>query len=724
MLIEACRGGHINVVKILLKQTKEKNGNPEVTPATSPTGSDRDVISGPVPPPTDASLPTTGSVVKGSKVRPEVYRESNVGVARGGVGTEGSACPVLRHSTGGVAGNGGGDGGGTIGVGSGDVDAVGGAEHASEQGGAIADDDMSDLSTSKAKRPKVAGDVTSSIASSGSSLSLQYPQYPAPVRAKSKLQQVQQGQLPTMKTASGGTMQYATDSASAMKNVQNWSNMTVPSPFSSPHSSPLSFSKQQQRQQQPHQQQEDGQLSSQMAAIVNYSHLIPDEITQDQETHDEVVARRIYNTPEKSSHVMMENQQVPTLFKPGVPLEDSSLVDCSRNLFSSGAFASQTTVPSSAHSELAKIASSGASRLASVPEPSAPCDSPLTGSPQIDARGKGEVGVPSQRGLGSTDEAAHLPDTMLNPDLMFAQSAPTPERLNSTLPSIDHKLIPHLEALADLLQNPSTLENQYLLALAARAQLFSSSLASGEGDGEGELEDVGESEASLPNVPTQENPLLPSSLDTLAAIAAHISQGNDPSAFAKGFPGALEALANLNSQLPEDEKGSIPSGMDIMNLLSSGVDLTKLLPMLAAMEMQGSLAMEQDAGSGVKRITDPSMVKKLWDGMHCVEANPSYVGGLAGDGGIPAGDGSMGEKGQPSLDYLSDQLRSMQAAGGGRRLPTRSMVDGNFQEGKFQNDLPPPGELVDTEQHQVHSVEFVVRPVLLSLAGYTQESAH
>ncbi len=37
-------------------------------------------------------------------------------------------------------------------------------------------------------------------------------------------------------------------------------------------------------------------------------------------------------------------------------------------------------------------------------------------------------------------------------------------------------LIPHLEALADLLQNPTSLETQYLAVLAAKSQIFPPSL--------------------------------------------------------------------------------------------------------------------------------------------------------------------------------------------------------------------------------------------------------
>ena len=661
MLIEASRGGHTSVAHLLLKQPKETS--PEATPSMSPTSSIRNIPGGHGAVAGDPST-LAGTAMKGSKVRQSIYRGSDNGVGRGGAGMEVTSRPVLRH------------------------------EHSgSELGGGMADDDLNELTTSKAKRPKVANESNSGLVSSGSSHSLQYPQYPAPIRAKSKAQQVQQGHLPAMKTASGGSVQYATDSASAMKNVQNWSNMSAPSPFSSSHNSPLSFSKQRQ-------QQEDEELASQMAAIVNYSHLIPDEIMDDHVTHDELVARRIYSTPEKlTMRPGMEHQQVPASLTQG--LAEEPPLDSTRSLFTSGTFTSQLPIPNSAHSPHTRITPSDSGGFVSVPEPtSVTCDSPLTGSSQIGIRGEG-VGEP-RRGVLPSQEEARVPGTMFNPDAMFASPPSGSERLNSTLPSIDNKLIPHLEALADLLQNPSTLENQYLLALAARAQLFSSSLSTpGDGGvggrGGGASGEAGETDTDLPSAAGQESPLLPNSLETLAAIAAHISQGNDPASLSKGFPGALEALASLTSQLPDDEK-SVHSNMDIINLLSSGVDLTKLLPMLAALEMQGSIGMEPDNSGGLKPITDPSLVKKLWDEMHCVESNPGYMGGLVGEGGLSAGEG---ERAPHPLDYLNEHLRSVQGSGGGvGRLPKHqyplALLDGNFPL-----DIPPPGELGDEERHQV-----------------------
>jgi len=660
MLIEASRGGHTSVAHLLLKQPKETS--PVATPSMSPTSSIRNIPGGHNAAASDPST-LAGTAMKGLKVRPSVYRGSDNGVGRGGAGMDVTSRPMLRHEHGG-----------------------------SELGGGIADDDLNELSASKAKRPKVASD-SSGLVSSGSSHSLQYPQYPAPIRAKSKAQQVQQSHLPTMKTASGGSVQYATDSASAMKNVQNWSNMTAPSPFSSTHNSPLSLSKQRQ-------QQEDEELASQMAAIVNYSHLIPDEIMDDHVTHDELVARRIYTTPEKlTPWPGMEHQQVPASLAQGIPLaEEPSQVDSSRSLFSSGTFTGQLPIPNSAHSPHSRITPSDSSNFVSVSEPPATvaCDSPLTGSSHIGIRGEG-VGGPRRGGHASKEEA-RVPGAAFNPDAMFAPPTSGSERLNSTLPNLDNKLIPHLEALADLLQNPSTLENQYLLALAARAQLFSSSLSTpGDGGRGGATGEAGETDADLSSGAGQESPLLPNSLETLAAIAAHVSQGNDPASLSKGFPGALEALASLTSQLPDDEK-SVQSNMDIINLLSSGVDLTKLLPMLAALEMQGSIGMEPDNSGGLKPITDPSLVKKLWDEMHCVESNPGYMGGLVGEGGLSAGEG---ERGPHPLEYLNEHLRSAQGGGGGvGRLPKHqyplALLDGNFPL-----DIPPPGELGDEERHQV-----------------------
>ena len=698
MLIEASRGGHTTVANLLLSQPRDSS--PIETPSVSPAGSVRHLVERPNPDPV-ASVRSGGAVVK---------------VARGRGGRDE------------------GDGEGTAEVGS----FLGQAEiprtmlrHSGDGCGATGEEDTSDLGTSKAKRQKVASDSVAAVPTGPHGIP--YPQFPAPVRSKPKLQQQGQATSPTpMKSPQVSSLQYATDSAMAMKNVQNWSNMAATSPFTSTHGSPQSLSLQC--------QQQERLIASQMAALANYAHLIPDEVMQGapRATPEELVARRLYNSPEKMACPTIEQQ---SLTVQQCKNDESLVAKTAQSVFSTGNFSSQIPVPNMKCLPHGNIADTCCG-AGSISPSTASCDTQVTPntcltSPPTSAlvaagRGQGEgeercgdgVGRGRGEGVGGERESRvnggeEKEDSCdANASQLSSNATVSSERINSSpLANLDAtKLIPHLEALADLLQNPTSLENQYLVALAAKAQLLSSSLSV-----QGTVDDTGGACATetspcatLENIPSTCPQALPSNLETLASIAAHVSHNSDPNSLPRGFPGAFETLSSLTSQSLADEKPPSLTGLDVVNLLSSSADLTKLLPTLAALEMQGGMGLEPGDNSGLPvPITDPSVIRKLLDEMLCVESNPGYLGALVGDVGLPVRGGSGGGPGGDGISlpmkYLNERAHPPQMGGG--RLPKRPYALGKTSfmlDGNFQLDIPHPNEHVDGERNQVSRWEEVV----------------
>lgn len=696
MLIEASRGGHATVANFLLSQPRDSS--PIETPSASPTGSMRNLLEGPPTPDQQASVSGGCGVGKVARVR----GGRDEGDGEGGVEVRGFSCQrtVLRH---------GGDG------------CVGGG-----------DDDVSDLGTSKAKRQKVASE--NGVMLPSTSHGHPYPQFPAPVRSKPKQQLSPQQQGPNTSPVSAksphmaSSLQYATDSAMAMRNVQNWSNMTTSSPFTSTHTSPQSSS---------HERQEIA--AAQLPSISSYTHVVPDDVIQGHPVApEELVARRRYNTPEMTMRPVTEQQQLtPQLCE----VEGSPLVKSAQSVFSSGTFSSQIPVPntkSPSHSNPTTAAvCSGATSVSQsttsrdVQVTCGPCVTSSSTSLPV-AAGRGELvgGAGCREGVGGAgcgegvgggrgrtvgggverEDVGGACCSQLSNDATVPVPISMPSRRpNSTLvPNMDAaRLVPNFDNMADMLQNPSSLENQYLVALAARAQLFSSSL-SAEGtardvDGDGTASSVVTNQEHLPSTSPQ---TFPNNLETLAAIAAHVSHSADPSTLPKGFPGAFETLASLASQSLTDDKPPPLTGMDVVNLLSTTADFTKLLPTLAALEMQGAMGLETEDSSGLPvPITDPSVIKKLWDEMLYVESNPGYMGALVGDVGVSV-RGASGASGGDGISlptkYLNEISRPPQVAGG--KLPKRPYALGKTSfllDGNFQLDIPRPCELGDGERNQV-----------------------
>ena len=128
-------------------------------------------------------------------------------------------------------------------------------------------------------------------------------------------------------------------------------------------------------------------------------------------------------------------------------------------------------------------------------------------------------------------------------------------------------LIPHLEALADLLQNPTSLETQYLAVLAAKSQIFSPSLppsshsSSNSSSVPPTTAAAGGAAGNRESNPS--NQTLPNNLEALVAIAAHVSL-MDSGSTNKNLPSAFEALAAIASQNLTEDKPHL-SSMDILS---------------------------------------------------------------------------------------------------------------------------------------------------------------
>jgi hypothetical protein len=414
----------------------------------------------------------------------------------------------------------------------------------------------------------------------------------------------------------GSTLQqYATDSATAMKNIQQWTagNASVLNQFNTSTKDGISIAPGQRQLSTSHEQQATTTSDDLINDIIK-GHVTAEDIVH-RVSGSENVAR--CNRPPVSIRGSSGRVQEGV-----VKAVADSQIESVQKVFSSGNFSKHVPLTTSS----TKNASSADSTL----------DPHTTTNPRAKTRAALECnsippssGAAPARGPNTTTYAA--PTSSSSPQTSDEQAV-----ANMNL----RRLIPHLEVLADLLQNPSSLETQYLAALSERAQMFPGSFPPPGSDEPG---------AVLPD--SNHGPPLPNNLESLAAIAAHFGHLELGPDTAKDLPNAFEALATIASQNLTEDK----SNLDITSLLSNA-DFAKLLPTLAALEMQGGLGYDQhDPNLKPVPITDPGAMKRLWDDMLLVESNPVYAGepGVGGDGGGVAMEGLVDDM----AEYVEERLQ-------------------------------------------------------------------
>ncbi len=206
------------------------------------------------------------------------------------------------------------------------------------------------------------------------------------------------------------------------------------------------------------------------------------------------------------------------------------------------------------------------------------------------------------------------PDTTLSHNASYSEAPPSSidDFDGSAFPYMDLRcLIPHLEALADLLQNPTSLETQYLAVLAAKSQIFPPSLPpsfhSSSNSSSVPPTTAAAGVAAGPTFPIRLYPITSRPLLLLRLMIMDSGSTNE------NLPSAFEALAAIASQNLIEDKPHL-SSMDISNLLSSS-DFNKLIPTLTAMDIQGGMGQHEmtsgvGVGPNIKPITDlPALVR-------------------------------------------------------------------------------------------------------------------
>lgn len=659
MLIEASRGGHTTVANLLLRQPRDNS--PDDTPSCSP-----------VP---EHALPALAAQEDPAIDGTTTDGNHSAPVAEDGEKGDGNAGAQEEESKDGGKWYTGERPGGV-------AEETGGQERPEEVsrlGKSVPKSensmDFGDIDAAcKAKRQKIADCAASDLQLPA----CLHPEcQPGPLAAPGKT-----GKGPL----ESNSLQYATDSATALKNIQQ---------LTSAHASQFSAVAKDTKSStatslstgivdvpsvdaqiplvSTSQEQQFVQLSSdELIADIIQGHAITEDMARRISLRDELVT--------KCSRLSLPTSKAPVVStQKGV-----DQIESAQKVFSSGNFSKQVPLSTSS----TKNASSS----------SADSPAPLIDSHATNLRAKGTgastEGVPSSavpsRGPGTTTYAVPTPSSQASDEDQAVA--------NMNL----RRLIPHLEVLADLLQNPSPLETQYLEALSAKSQQVSPPVpaTSPAGGGEACALNPGEACTLTPGEACALNPgegQPSNNLESLAAIAAHFGHLEADPDTEKGLPNAFEALATIASQnLSEDKAGSM-SDEDISNLFSNA-DFAKLLPTLAAIEMQGGLAGFDQQLKPVP-ITDPGAMKQLWDEMLLVESNPVYVGepGLGDSKGMGI-EGGMEGLVEGMAELVEERLHGPQAPGA-HLLPRRSqsLTNNSFLlDGNFRIDIPPPGE-VDAE---------------------------
>lgn len=631
MLIEASRGGHTNVANVLLRQPRDTS--PLDTPSCSPMGSRNsglDHASNPTPLAQEGrSSPIATKGVKDDN-REDSYaapveEKGSEGQVRGkeqaGKDEKEMKGKLCAGTEGGVANE---EGGKAVPQ-SNDVSRLGKSVPKSDDTLDLGDADAA----SKAKRQKIADGVTLPPSSDLLQSCHHHPECPLSTAAAAP---TSAGKTGKGSQKASSPLRYATDSATAMKNIQQWTsgNTSALNQFNASPSKDRSLGTSVDTPlQRPATTSQQPTTSDDLINDIIKGHVTAEDIVRRVSTADEGTAR--HNRPPVSTRASSGRGQECV-----VKAAADSQIESAQKVFSSGNFnknipltTSSTKNASSAHGSRDNHTATSSAKTCPATE------------------------------CGSTPLSSAAPSRGPNTTTYAAPTSTTPQATadEQTLANMNlRRLIPHLEVLADLLQNPSSLETQYLAALSERAQMFPGSfppLGS---------EDLVTAAAAADSTLGQ---ALPNNLESLAAIAAHFghleSGPEAPKDLPKDLPNAFEALAAIASQNLAEDKASSMANMDIASLFSNA-DFAKLLPTLAALEMQGGLGYDQhDPNLKPVPITDPGAMKRLWDDMLMVESNPVYVGdpGLEGDVGGIAMEGLVDDM----AEYVEERLQSQQLPG-------------------------------------------------------------
>lgn len=851
MLIEASRGGHTNVANLLLRQPRENSPSSTPPPASPPLASRHSVLEHQQQ---QAGLQHNSNTGRAATLPSGTKGSGRNGCGSGAVGQESGKSAKNSNLVVGVHNS------GTVGQDSGKVvksrgrieaaakELVGGDRLMVEEipitaarplpkerssgpklGKSVVDPEATITDVSQAKRQKVlpSSEAISAIPNISVEQSCEVgngPILPTSWSASSS---------PSKAAPPAHPVTYATDSATAMQNVQQWASIGTTAGFLPSAGNPASIVVSSGGTTTtttahhigssvdvptPDDSSPDNPVST---AIQQYAQLTPDDIILGHMTAndllqgghvtaaaaaDEVVARHKNSSdPSRSTAGTNPSQQQQQ--------QQQSELENAQNLFSSGNFNNQLqSLLPSANKRSVTVSVSG-SEPAKSNHPSSLSSSRVVSENTRDGSNGGSTSshtaesrvgaceggtttssssTTSQAGNASSRRMAHSSSLGPNATSSTTSTMTASESLesSSTFPNMDlRRLIPHLEALADLLQNPASLDSHCApttstmtttptISASNTAPLSPPSLLSSatsklsqqpfvtssvvSDDGSGGVSTLPSSSEEPPLLPYNTGPTstsaLPSNLESLAAIAAHMghldlssppsslsggsSKSSSGSSNIKGLTGAaFEVLATLASQsLPPDDKSSTTPGLDISSLLSN-TDLSKLLPTLATMEAQrqvGSGSSGYGGGVGGRMggvragykgnqgdsnlkpvpITDPDAVRELWEDMLMVRSNPGYVssenggGGKSGSGISNSGTADPDASVPPQLQdahYVKQKLQKhyqqqLPGNGGGvapsgtaARLPkrTHSLNNNSFMlDGNFHTDLPHVQEVV------------------------------
>lgn len=632
MLIEASRGGHTNVANVLLRQPRDSS--PLDTPSCSPMGSRNSGLDQTLPAMSaqeeGAPVDDEGSENGGGEISPPIAQEEGKGEEL----SEDSGGKWYTGCEGGVAK----EEGETAAETGEDVTRLGKSLPKSENTLDLVDSDAA----SKAKRQKIADGATlppSELLQT--SHHHHHPECPLSTTGAMAATPSSPG-----KTGKGShescTLKYATDSATAMKNIQQWTsgNANALNQFSASSKDSNLGSSVDAPAPVPSDVTQESRIPERLCSaddLINdiiKGHVTAEDIVRRVSTGDEVVTR--YNRPQASTRTPSERGQEGV-----VQAAADSQMESTQKMFDSQIESAEKVFSSGNFSKNVPLATSS-TKNASSADPSGGSHDSLTTNPRAKT-----ISAPTMvQGCTRQTAPARGPNTTTYAAPTSASASASDEQAVANMNL--RRLIPHLEVLADLLQNPSSLETQYLAALSERAQMFPGSFPP-------DSEEVG-AEAESGQWQT-----LPNNLESLAAIAAHFGHLESGPDAAMDLPNAFEALAAIASQNLAEDKSSL-SNMDITSLFSNA-DFAKLLPTLAALEMQGGLGYDQqDPNLKPIPITDPGAMKRLWDDMLLVESNPVYVGepAVGGEGMGVTLEGLVDDM----AEYVEERLQGHQQAPG------------------------------------------------------------
>lgn len=400
---------------------------------------------------------------------------------------------------------------------------------------------------------------------------------------------------------------YTTDSATAIKNMQRLTSNTN-SPLKSglvSSSSELGSSVD-----APPLLHSQANLVNSRGVTLSSAQVTPEDIIQGHMTADDIIARywqqQNISTSETSRTSPGKTSSVSS--KANGTTKDTTISESSaQRMFSAGNF---STLPSPGHAPRFGAAS-GSTAAVGMP-PGDPQSLLVNSMPTSDrGSGGGGGGVPSS----ITQAPAVDSHPLSNMDLT--------------------RLIPHLEALAGSLQNPSSFESHYLAALAAQSQLIHHPLPVSSEDNTIEMpQEVADNKVSLPS---SIGALDPSALLSAAEIAK-----------------LLPNIASLESQTDAADFVATPSSS---SSLSTG---------------QSSQPIYPTSLSTLRHLS-----QKLQGHVPSSEMRPDPGGG---------GEGTEEEEEHNDLDV--DLLH---------QNPARSLPPSLLLDSKFPLDIPPPNDLIPPE---------------------------